>query len=55
MQFHAKTIKEQAKKDFEKTWLETAKLLTKSGRIIYWEKSLGKKHPLHELNNRKNY
>ena len=50
MQFHAKTIKEQAEKDFEKTWLETANLLTKNGRKIYWEKSLGKKHPLHELN-----
>lgn len=50
MQFHAKTIKEQAEKDFEKTWFETANLLTKNGRKIYWEKSLGKKHPLHELN-----
>ncbi len=51
MQFHAKTIKEQAEKDFEKTWLETAKLLKVNGRSIYWEKSFGKKHPLHELNN----
>ena len=50
MQFHAKTIKEQAKKDFEKTWLETANLLTKSGRAMRWEKYPGEKHPLHELN-----
>ncbi len=50
MQFHAKTIKEQAEKNFEKTWLETAKLLKTRGRSMQWEKSEGKKHPIHELN-----
>jgi len=52
MQFHAKTIREKAKKDFEKTWLETAKLLKVGGRGMYWPKSSGQKHSLHELNNK---
>ena len=50
MQFYAKTIKKQAEKNFEKTWLETADLLKTRGRSVLWKKSTGKKHPLHELN-----
>lgn len=48
MEFNAKDIKEKAKVDYEKTWLETASLLTKKGRKMQWPKSLGKKHPIIE-------
>ncbi|MFC1790364.1 hypothetical protein ACFLZP_02690 [Patescibacteria group bacterium] len=49
MEFRAKKIKKQAEQDFEKAWLETAKLLKVSGRAMYWAKTTGKKHPLHSL------
>ncbi len=48
--FHAKTIKDQAEKDYEKTWLETSKLIDKSGININWVKGQGKAHPLQEFN-----
>jgi O-phosphoseryl-tRNA synthetase len=50
MQFNAKNIKEQAEVDFEKTWLDTAKLLKTDGRVVNWDKSEGKKHPLQDQN-----
>jgi len=46
MEFRAKKIKSQAKKDFEKTWQETARLLPRKGRGIIWKKAKGKKHPV---------
>ncbi|MBD3281106.1 hypothetical protein GF389_06360 [Candidatus Dojkabacteria bacterium] len=45
--FHAKTIKKQAKKDFEGTWLDTAKYLKKSGVNIRY-RGKGKRHPVIE-------
>lgn len=50
MEFHAKTIKKQAEKDFEKTWLETAKLLQVQGRVLDWPKTMGKTHPVYNQN-----
>lgn len=48
MEFRAKEIKEEAKKDYEKTWLETAKLLKRTGRGMFWPKVYGKSHPVIE-------
>ncbi len=48
MEFKAKEIKNKAKLDYEKTWLETADLLVRNGRKMQWPKSLGKKHPVIE-------
>lgn len=42
-------IKKKAQKDYERAWLETAKLLTRRGRKIEWKKAKGKTHPVEEL------
>jgi len=47
--FDVKKIREMAEKDFEKAWLETAKLLKLKGRSLQWVKSEGKRHPVMEL------
>ena len=47
--FDVKRIREMAEKDFEKAWLETAKLLKLKGRSLQWVKSEGKRHPVMEL------
>jgi len=47
--FHAKKIKEEAEKNFESTWLKTAKLLKLKGRFIDWSKGEGKTHPIIDL------
>jgi len=48
MKFDTKDIKAKAKENFEKTWLETAKLLPdKSGKD--YSSGNGKSHPLHAL------
>jgi len=48
--FNVKRIREQAEKDFEKAWLETASLLKLDGRSIEWVKGVeGKRHPVVEL------
>ncbi|RLI25142.1 MAG: O-phosphoserine--tRNA ligase, partial [Candidatus Hecatellales archaeon] len=51
--FNAKKIREQAEKDFEKAWLETASLLKLEGRGLQWVKGVeGKRHPVLELASR---
>jgi O-phosphoseryl-tRNA synthetase len=50
MEFHAKTIKDQAEIDFEKTWVESAKLLQTKGRQMFWSKIQGKSHPVYDQN-----
>ena len=48
MEFRAKEIRKQAKQNFEKTWRETAELLSKKGRKMKWKKKQGKKHSVVE-------
>lgn len=48
MKFDTKDIKSRAKEDFEKTWLETAKLLPESSSKDYLG-GRGVSHPLHDL------
>ena len=48
MEFRAKEIKEKARRNYEKTWLETAGLLQKTGRVMHWPKVQGKVHPVIE-------
>ncbi|MEW6618364.1 MAG: O-phosphoserine--tRNA ligase [bacterium] len=51
MEYNIRKIKEKAKKDFEQTWLETAKLVNLSGRKMLWEQpTRGKEHPIISLN-----
>lgn len=51
MEYNIKEIKGNAKKDFERTWLETANLVEVSGRKMFWEeKARGKEHPVISLN-----
>lgn len=47
MKFDTKKIKAEAKKNFEKAWLETASLLPDGERD--YTKETGRAHPLHEL------
>lgn len=47
--FHAKTIKKQAKKDFERTWLDTAKFMVKDGVNISYDDKQGSSHPVIDL------
>lgn len=42
-------IGKMAQRGYEKAWLETANLLTMSGRKILWKKTEGKPHPINEL------
>ncbi len=42
-------IKKKAQKDYERAWLKTTKLLTRTGRKIEWKKAKGKTHPVEEL------
>ena len=47
--FDTKKIREMAEKDFEKAWLETARLLRLEGRSLEWVKGQrGKRHPVME-------
>jgi O-phosphoseryl-tRNA synthetase len=48
MKFDTKDIKSRAKEDFEKTWLNTAKLLPEKSTKDY-SGGIGKTHPLHSL------
>jgi O-phosphoseryl-tRNA synthetase len=48
MKFDTKDIKGRAKKDFEKTWLDTAKLLPEKSEKDY-SGGIGQVHPLHAL------
>jgi len=51
MEYNIKEIKEKAKKDFERTWLETAKLVELNGRKMFFEKKgQGRVHPIISLN-----
>jgi len=51
MEYNIKEIKEKAKKDFEWTWLETAKLVELNGRKMFFEeKERGRAHPIISLN-----
>lgn len=50
--YHAKTVKQKAKRDFEKTWLETARLLDSSGRNVAYGEKPGKRHPVIDLSYR---
>ena len=47
--FHVKKIREEAEKNFEYAWLETAKLLKVKGRFIGWLEGKGKTHPIMDL------
>lgn len=47
--FHAKTIKKQAKENFERTWLNTAKFLDKEGVNISYNDKKGISHPVIDL------
>lgn len=42
-------VKESAQRDYEKAWLETAKLLKRTGRRLMWKKVGGRPHPVMEL------
>lgn len=51
MEYNIKDIKEKAKKDFERTWLETAKLVELKGRKMFFDKKVqGQVHPIISLN-----
>lgn len=51
--FNTKRIKEQAERDFEKAWLETAGLLKLEGRSLQWVKGAkGRRHPVVEVAHR---
>jgi len=47
--FDVKSIRAKAKKDYEKAWLETSKLLKRKGRILKWGKTIGRRHPIIDL------
>ena len=48
--FDTRKIREMAEKDFEKAWLETARLLKLEGRSLEWVKGReGKRHPVMEV------
>ncbi len=47
--WNTKKIKELAKKDFEKTWLETKNFLEIRGRKFKWKKEKGEPHLIEEL------
>lgn len=49
MVYNAKEIKEKAKKDFEKIWIETGKLVKTQGKNIDWLKEKGMPHPVWDL------
>ena len=42
-------IRKMAQRNYEKAWLETASLLTRTGRKMVWEKAVGRTHPVNEL------
>jgi O-phosphoseryl-tRNA synthetase len=48
MKFDTKDIKERARKDFEKTWMDTAKILPEKSAKDY-SGGIGTVHPLHAL------
>lgn len=48
MRFNTREIREKAKRDYERAWHETGKLLKKEGRFFRLE-GKGEPHPLHEL------
>jgi len=47
--FNTNEIKKLAKQDYEKAWLETAKLLKTSGKILEWKKQQGSPNAVTEL------
>lgn len=49
VRFDVKAIKASSKRNYEETWLETEKLLTRRGRSILWSKTQGKTHPVSDL------
>ena len=50
MAWDPKAIREKAREDYERAWLETASLLKREGRFLRWEKGRpGKPHPVCEL------
>ena len=40
MAWDPKAIRERAREDYERAWLETASLLKREGRFLRWELSL---------------
>jgi len=48
-EFHAKTIKKDAKADYEKTWSDTVKYLDKKGENIRYGDQKGRRHPVIDL------
>lgn len=50
MEYNLLQIKEKARIDFEKTWLDTSGLIDFEGRKFPWDGKRGKEHPLIALN-----
>lgn len=51
MEYNLKEIKEKAKNDFERTWVEVSNLIEMTGRKMFFEERVrGKEHPVISLN-----